>query len=106
MTTISTDFQKSIETKIETAFNNGNGHYFMQKNNFEEIIAVSEYDIEENENKGFEYFSLNYLNRPAKVEVKKEVIIEIKKECKNIESCDATMNFLYDFPEFYNHCGL
>ena len=50
-------------TQIESAFNNGSGHYFMQKNNFTEIIAISEFEIEENENKGFSFFCLDSIER-------------------------------------------
>jgi len=95
---------KTLESKIEAAFNNGTGDFFMQKNNFQEVIAVSEYDIDVNEKNGFEFFSLSELRRAKKENIKPEPSVE--KEKTYSDSSNSQNSILDDYPEFYNHCGL
>lgn len=100
MTTITNEFQKSIATKIESAFINGSGHYFMQKNNFSDIIAVSEYFIEHYESKGYELFILDNCNRSNKpVAVNENNNFIPSKLVKSNCMVDA---YYDEFPDAYN----
>ena len=95
--TITKEFQETIAEKIESAFVYGQGHYFMQKNNFSEIIAVSEFFIEEYEMKGYEFFILNNYNRNNK-----PVIIDEPVKNKIVKSNCIADGFYDEFPDAYN----
>ena len=102
---ITTENQTEIAEKIEAAFVSGSGDNFMQKNYFSEVVAVSEYEIENMEQQGFNCFVLAFYDRPAKqAEVKAYEPFVPSRTSIPMES--AFFNFLDDFPEFYNHCGL
>jgi hypothetical protein len=100
MTTITNEFQQKISAKIESAFIDGTGHYFMQKNNFDKVIAVCEYSIEHYENKGYELFILDNYNRPQK-----PIVVTKKDSCKStnlVNSKCMTDGYYDEFPDAYN----
>ena len=100
MTTITKEFQQTICEKIESAFIDGTGDYFMQINNFDKIIAVSEYSIEHYESKGYELFILNSYNR-----TKKPVVTQKKDNYKSINLINSNCmadSFYDEFPDAYN----
>ena len=102
---ITIEKQNEIAGQIEAAFVSGSGDCFMQKNDFSEVVAVSEYEIEEREHDGFNCFVLACYDRPAKKSEAKpyEPLVPSKTVIRR-ES--AFFNFIDDLPEFYNHCGL
>jgi hypothetical protein len=99
---ITNEFQKSISSKLEAAFNSGCGDYFMQKNNFNEIICVSEFFIDSMESKGYEYFSLASLNREVNAEKKSDDIIANLKKISKVKSVCTSDSFYDEYPDAYN----
>ncbi|CAB4137461.1 hypothetical protein UFOVP318_33 [uncultured Caudovirales phage] len=99
---ITTEFQKSISSKLEAAFNSGSGDHFMQKNNFDEIICVSEYFIDNMEAKGYEYFSLAHFNREVNTEKKSDDIIANLKKISKVKSVCTTDSYYDEYPDAYN----
>jgi hypothetical protein len=100
--TITIEFQKSISSKLEDAFNSGCGHHFMQKNNFDEIICVSEFFIDSMESKGYEYFSLSNINREVNTEKKSDNIIANLKKISKVKSVCTSDSFYDEYPDAYN----
>ena len=83
--TISAELQTSIQDKIETAFQNGTGDYFMQLNDFSQVVCVKSYQVESMTKKGYSLFSLFTYERPCKEKKAKAIQphkAEIKKEVK------------------------
>jgi len=104
---ITKEKQQQLSQMIESAFKKGSGDCFMQRNEFEEIIAVHKSEVDTKEMQGFKHFILTDINRPVKVIAKPiETIQEPIKPYKHIPRESALFNFLDEFPEFYNHCGL
>jgi len=102
---ISKEKQQELAAEIETAFKIGSGHYFMQRNDFQDIIAVHKSEIATKEKESFELFVLADINRPVTVKPV-EAIQEPVKPYKHIPHENSYFNLLDEYPEFYNHCGL
>ena len=81
--TISAELQTSIQDKIETAFQNGTGDYFMQLNDFSQVVCVKSYQVESMTKKGYSLFSLFTYERPSK-EKKVQIAQPTKSEVKKV----------------------